>query len=244
MIQIEEGKTTSIISLVIIMIIVVFLIYSIFANPYGRVTSLLLPTLLFGLGFMMCYGDYLPFIPRGKQVNFDSGIAGTLRGALIHHTGGKATGMISIEKTLVPEKVIRERRVGGMHYLMDWMTMGNVTVFVTGEKWQWIDIPASQADNRNGAIRFVGNIRGELLPDPREMPLYMNLRNLTTINRHTLTNMQWIEHQAANIAAQKVMDMDSASQLFKEIADRAKNIRIMSRRGGSEDSIASELSSP
>ncbi len=198
--------------------------------------------LLLSYGFLMSYGDYIPFVPRGKQVNFDSGIAGTLRGALIDHVGGKRTGMVSIEKSLVPEKVIKERRVGGINYFIDLLTMGNVTIYVTGEHWQWQDIPSNQCDNRHSAIRFGGNIKGEVIPYSPDSQLQLQLKNLVTANRYALTTMQWLQHQVANISSQKLMEMDSASQLLKEIGDRVKNVKILSKRG-SEDAVASELGS-
>lgn len=243
MIKIEEGKITSIVALGIFLAVIVFIIYGVMANPYGRITSLALPALIFCLIFLVAYGDYIPLIPRGRQVNFSSGISGTLRGALKHHSGGRVTALVSIEKSLVPDEIIKTRRPGGVQYLLDWMTMGNVTIQVTGDRDQWIDIPTKDSDNRHGAIMFIGNVKGEQVESSPEALLYKELKTAQDINRYAVSALEHIRAQVANIASQKLMDMDASSQLLEHIGDRVKNVRIMSKRGGSEDAVATEMSS-
>jgi len=242
-IRIEEGKTTSLVALGIFLAIIGFIIYGVMANPYGRITALAGPCLIFLLTFLVAYGDYIPIILRGKQVNFSSGISGTLRGSLKEHAGGRVTGLVSIEKSLVPEDIIKTRRPGGIQYFLDWLTMGNVTIYVTGDKEQWVDIPSKDCDNRNGAINFIGNVRGELVQSSPETLVYKRLKNAQDINRYSVSALEHIRAQVANIASQKLMDMDASSQLLEHIGDRVKNVRIMAKRGGNEEAVASEMSS-
>lgn len=239
----DEGKTLSIVGLVIVMIIIAVIINEIFKIKYGGLGVFLLVATLFTHDFLIAYGDWLP-IKRGMQINFDSGVAGTLRGELIPHPGGLVSGRVSIERRLVPSDVAIDNRVGGMSYLKDWFTFGNITIWVTGQRWQWIDIPTTQADNKNGAIRFLGNVRGEPLWNKEEFPLYRELENLSFINKTITAAMEEIESQAANMAAKQYVDIDEATQLAKAIADRMKNVRIVMRgRGGEGEAIAGEMAS-
>ena len=237
----ETGKTTSILALALIAVIFGFVIHEIFKVRYGVFAVIGVPTACFVMVILMCYGDYLP-IKRGRQINFDSGIAGTLRGNLVHHPGGRVSGRLSIERGLVPEEISKSNRVGGIQYLLDWLTVGNITIWVTGEHWQWMDIPSNQTDNKHGAMRFIGNLEGQTLWNEKEMPLYQAMRKLAEINKELVTTLEEVEAQASNMASKQYLDIDIATQLAKTISDRMKNVRIMSRgRGGDVDALGSEM---
>ena len=211
---------------------------------YGAFGAITLISINFVLNFLVTFGDWIP-VPRGKQVNFDSGVAGSLRGALKGMAGKRLAGKISVERNLVSDDIKKEKRVGGIHFLFDWLTFGNVTIWVVGEEWQWEEVPANRCDNKNGAIRFRGNLEGKLLhTNPDEMAIIKELQLQTETNRYLVGSLEEIEAQAANMASKQYIDIDAATQLGAVISDRMKNIRIMmkGRGGGEVEAMASEMS--
>ena len=217
------------------------IVIEIFKVKYGSIAIIVIISAQFLVTFMNSFGDWIP-VPRGKQINLDSGVAGAMRGKPYSLPGNMMTGKVSIEKRLLDEKTIKENRVGGMHYFLDWLTFGNVTIYLTGQKWQWQEIPASQSDNKYGAIRFIGNLKGEPIWDDKEYPLYKEIKHLSTINSCMASALEEIEAQASNISAKQYIDIDAASQLIRTVSDRVKNIKIVTKgRGGDTEALASEM---
>lgn len=188
---------------------------------------MVLPLIIGGFVYWGIVGDWLPIIRRGKQINFDSGISGSLRGQIKSYPGNRKMAIVAFEKTLVPIDYLTENQVTGWkNQMLDWFSGNVATVRVVGDDWQWQTIDDAECDNPNGAIRFRGNIWGESVNNS-DLAVNMRMKEQSDTLRQVSTQLEEIELQMANITSAKYMDIDIASQKLKKIAENVKHVNFI-----------------
>lgn len=217
------------------MIGVGFIIYDIFRNPYARVVSILLPCSVFLLNFHHLWGDWIP-LRRGPQVNTMSGISGTQVGQPIQEYGGFETRRVAFPRDLI-QKDIKEQRQKGMTWFFDFVS-GTITLEIQAKSWQWVEITQDDLENPNGCILFLGRIDGGDLKNPDVLIPAKQLERQSTIISYVFTAMAKLEEQVANIANVKNLDAEQMAQHLQSIADKVKNVKIITKQGSSGSEIA------
>jgi len=212
-----------------------FVVYDIYHTPYLRWTSYLLPAGIFLMNFYMLYGDWLPF-RRGPQVCTLSGITGTQIGQPIQEYGGYETRRVAFPRNLIHPEV-RKRSEGIMSSFFD-MVSGTVVIELQGKSWQWLDVQQDDLENQNGAIFYLGRIDGGDLRNPELIAGHRQLERQSIIISYVFTAMSKLEEQVANIANVKNLDAEQMAQHLQGIADKVKNVKILTRQGSSSSDIA------
>lgn len=239
MTKIDQEKTKSTIAAIIFGIFILFILYHAFSN--GLVFGMVLPILIGIWVYYKVIGDWFPMIKRGKQINFDSGIAGTLRGQIKSLPGRKKMAIVAFEKKLLPDEYIKENQATGwMNSFMDSLSGNCVAVRVLGDDWQWETIDDVECDNPHGGIRFRGNIWGNAINNA-EMATNLKLKEQTNTLREIMTRMEETESQLANMAATNWADTDMASQKLKAIAERVKHVMYVAGKGATREADASSV---
>lgn len=234
MIKIKDYK--GVIALSLLTIFLFFVLYSIFRNPYGRSIAVGLPAVLFFINFYTLYGDWLPF-RRGQQINTMSGISGTQIGQPIMEYGGFETRRVAFPRNLIHTEV-KSQREGGLYWLFDFL-FGTVTIPMQGEAWQWIEVKDDDLENPNGCVLFMGRIDGGQLRNPDLLKFTTQMSNQSKIISYVFTTMARLEEQVANIANIKNLDAEQMASHLQGIADKVKNVKILTRQGSSGSEIAS-----
>lgn len=231
-INIKDWK--GVVALCMISIFLFFILYSIVRVPYGRWIAIGLPVGLFGLNFFTLYGDWLPF-RRGPQVNTLTGITGTQIGQPLQEYGGIETRWVSFPRTMV-RREIKSQSEGGFYWVLDFI-FGTVTIPLQGKTWQWIDIKQDDLENPNGCIFYIGRVDGGDLQDPNILQFSGQLERQSKIISYVFTAMSKLEEQVANIAKVRNLDSEEMASHLQGIADKVKNVKILTRGGSSGSEI-------
>ena len=225
-----------VLALSLLSIFLFFVFYSIFRIPYGRVMAAGLPIMLFFLNFYTLYGDWLPF-RRGPQVNTLSGVSGTQVGQPLQEFGGIETRRVAFPRNLVHREV-KAQRESGLYWLFDFL-FGTVTLEIQGRSWQWLEIIQEDLENPNGCLLFLGRIDGGDLRNPDLLQFTGQLDRQSKIITYVFSSLGKLEEQIANIANVKNLDAEQMASHLQGIADKVKNVKILTRQGSSGSEIAS-----
>lgn len=205
------------------------LIINIFQNQAMAFAAIAIPLATWILVFTPDWGDFLP-LPRKALVITTSGLVGTLVGRPVQEYGAYETRMVAFNSRFVPAEV-KEERVHGWHWFTD-MIAGTVTVPLTGIVGvHWQQIMDDDCENPDGAIKFLGRLDGGDISDPKTVNELVQLERLASQNSYLVTEFKILKETLANITNIKSLDIESMSSLLQRVADKVKNVKIISPRG-------------
>lgn len=238
-----EIKSTEIkggIAILLIFMTLSYILYNVYQNKDGSITTYLLTFAIWSLTFMMLYGDWLPF-KRGAQVNTLSGISGTQIGPSIHEHAGLETRHVCFERRMI-HKDVKTHLEGAWSWVRDILS-GTITIPITAKRSLWEQVPDYDCENPNGCIFFRGRIDGGTLRDPNITIGLKQIERQAQIISYTQSSLSKLEEQVANIANQKIYDSEKMSQHLKTIADNVKNVQLITKGGSAgAEAAATEIS--
>jgi len=141
---------------------------------------------------------------------------------------------VAFRRTDVPPE-IRANRDGWLTHFLDAIA-GTITHSITDDKDMFTITPQEDIENQksSGMIRYHGRLDKGALTNTSEMLLIQKIKNQSKIIQYVATHAEGLEKSLAQISQIKTLDMDEMSQWFQKLSDRIKNIKIITRKGGSE----------
>ena len=229
----EQENVYSGVFLVVLLGVFFFFIYSIFITPGGRIVTYLLPALALCFMIFRGAGDIMPF-KRGPLFVTDSGLQGTSIGSPKLEHGGLAVYLVAFKRSDLPPS-LRKSEMGWATAILD-RTCGTKTLVISANKNLFSITPPEDIENRKipFMIRYHGRLDGGSLVHTSDMILWQKIKSMSQIIQYVATHNEMIEKTLARIVQVKTLDMDEMSQHLQTIADRVKNIKILTRRGGSD----------
>ncbi|MFC1591692.1 hypothetical protein ACFL43_04135 [Thermodesulfobacteriota bacterium] len=238
--EIRSTEVKGGLALFLVLLILSYILYNVYQNKDGSITTYLLTFFIWSLTFMMLYGDWLPF-KRGIQINTLSGISGTQIGQPVHEHSGLETRYICFERRMI-HKDIKKQVEGTWSWIRDILS-GTITIPLTSKRSLWDQVPDYDCENPNGCILFRGRIDGGTLRNPDIIVGLKQIERQSQIISYSQTALTKLEEQIANIANQKIYDSEKMSQHLKTIADNVKNVQVIAKGGSAGvEAAASEIS--
>ena len=116
---------------------------------------------------------------------------------------------------------------------------GTVTLHLQGKTGtHWRSIIDEDLENPNGAIFFSKRVDGGDLRDPDLLGGQKQLERQAMIISHVFNSMSVLEEQLANISNLKNLDLETMASKLQIIADKVKNVKILTRGGGASNEVA------
>lgn len=220
-----------------------FFVYDTFNTRYNWWQSYLMVT-LFGMLIFTRSGlvfDLLP-LKRGNLIVTDSGLAGTVLGSPKAEHSGLVTYLAAFKRQDI-SRMLRKDKEGWKMTLFDWLS-NMVTLSITAPRDMFTITPPEDIENQkiNSMVRYHGRLDGGEIRYVRDALLVEKIKAQSSLLSVMSTEFRWLQKTLANISHIKTMDINEMSQMLQTISDRVKNVKIITKRGGSDiETIGGEM---
>lgn len=236
--DLERMSVSQMIAIFLFIGSMVFLFFEFITTPFINPYILFIPVFAAVLYIVTAYGQFLPLV-RNSNFQSDSGINGTVYNKTPHkHGGGEVGYELCLFKYDLPRNI--KRRVNkGVSGLFTWLA-GVITVEIIAKKdrWEWVKNSNSETDC--GCLQLHGRLDGTKI-ESRDTRLRDLLARKSKTLSYVITEIETLEAQLSLAMQSRNKDIDKSSEFLKKIADRVKNVKIISKGAGSDlSAIADE----